>query len=357
MRKIMKLFNWMIALSISGVVGFTALPAKAEDLPSTEFTFVGTWANLSLYKKLERPFWEEEIPSLSGGAVQVKVQPFTEMGLGGGEVFRLLRSGVIDMGSTVLSYIGGEIPEAEAVDMAGITRSIDEAHAISNAYKPVLAQAFEETYGVKLLAIVPYHAQVIFCRDPIESVADLKGRKIRSYGKSMGDLVAALGGIPVGMAFGEVVPALQKGVVDCAITGALSGNLARWHQATSYLYPLPISWAITFVAANKTFWDSLDPRVQSFLTEQIGKWEERAWESGRSETDDGISCNTGGECKDGNVAGMTLNPVVEQDFKTIREIMENTVLPQWAKECGADCTKRWNETVGQVIGVTAQVSE
>jgi hypothetical protein len=30
------------------------------------------------------------------------------------------------------------------------------------------------------------------------------------------------------MPFAEVVPALQRGVVDCAVTGTLSGNTAGW---------------------------------------------------------------------------------------------------------------------------------
>lgn len=342
-----------IAAAIFSVTMSASTSGFAEDLPKTEFTFVGTWASLSLYKKVEKPFWEGTIPEKSNGAITVKLQPFTEMGLKGGEIFRLLRSGVIDMSSTVLSYIGGEIPEAEAIDLAGITRDIDESHKISDAYKPVLANIFQERYGVKLLAIVPFHGQVIYCRDPISSLDDLKGRKIRTYGKSMGDMISAVGGSPVGMASGEVVPALQKGVVDCAITGALSGNLSKWHQAANYLYPLPVSWAITFVAANEKFWNTLDPKVQSFLESELDTWEDRAWESGRSETADGISCNTGGACKDGNSANMTLAPVKPSDYTKMKDIMKNVVVPKWAERCGADCVKAWNETVGKVVSITA----
>lgn len=342
-----------IFAAIAAIAMTASTSGFAEELPKTKFTVVGTWASLSLFKKLERPFWEETIPEKSNGALKVKLQPFTEMGLKGGEVFRLMRSGVIDMGSTVLSYIGGEIPEAEAIDIAGITRDINQAHKISDSYKPVLAKVFQERYGVKLLAIVPFHGQVIYCRDPISSLDDLKGRKIRTYGKSMGDMIAAVGGSPVGMASGEVVPALQKGVVDCAITGALSGNLSKWHQAANYLYPLPVSWAITFVAANGKFWNNLDPKVQTFLTNELSVWEDKAWKSGASETQDGISCNTGGTCKDGNSANMKLTPVQSGDLDKLKEIMINVVVPKWAERCGTECAKEWNQTVGKVVSVTA----
>ena len=336
----------VLATGIAGV-------ALASDLPATEFNYVGTWGALSLFNKVERPFWEEAVPERSGGAISVKVQPFSEMGLQGGEILRLLRNGVLDMSATLLSYVGGEVPEAEAIDLAGITRNIDDAHKISDAYKPVLAEVFEERYGVKLLAIIPYHAQIAYCRQPIASIEDFDGLKVRASGRSQGDMIEALGGIPVGMAFGEVVPALEKGVVDCAITGALSGNLAKWHQTTTHLYPLPISWAITFVAANGDFWNGLDPAVQAFLETEIGAWEDSAWESGRSETNDGISCNTGGACVDGNVASMTLIPVQDSDYDRIREIMADVVVPRWAARCGADCADRWNRTAGEVVGLSA----
>jgi TRAP-type C4-dicarboxylate transport system substrate-binding protein len=327
--------------------------AMAQDLPETSFGYVGTWGNLSLFNKVEKPFWEQTIPERSGGAITVKVQPFTEMGLKGGEILRLLRSGVIEVSATLLSYIGGEVPEAEAIDLAGITRDIDEAHRMADAYKPVLADVFENEYGVKLLAIIPYHAQIVYCRQPIASIADFSGLKIRSSGRSQGDMIEALGGTPVGMAFGEVVPALEKGVIDCAITGALSGNLAKWHQASTHLYPLPVSWAITFVAADLRFWNGLDPAVQGFLLEELDAWEDSAWESGRSETADGVSCNTGGACVDGNVADMELIPVKEEDFATMRDIMQNVVVPRWAERCGSACAARWNETIGATMNLSA----
>jgi len=327
--------------------------ALAQDLPKTAFNYVGTWGNLSLYNKVEKPFFAEALPERSGGAIEVTVQPFTELGLKGTEILRLLRSGVLDMSATLLSYIGGDIPEAEAVDLAGITRDIDEAHRMTDAYKPVLAEVFEEQYGVKLLAVIPYHAQIVFCRQPITGLDDFKGLKIRSSGRSQGDLIEALGGTPVGMAFGEVVPALEKGVIDCGITGALSGNLAKWDQTTTHLYPLPISWATTFVAAGSDFWNKLDPAVQAFLEEEMAAWEDSAWESGRSETADGISCNTGGACVDGNVSDMELIPVNDADYAKLRQLLSDVVVPRWAERCGSDCAARWNATIGQELSLTA----
>ena len=50
--------------------------------------------------------------------------------------------------------------------------------------------------------------------------------------------------------------------------------------------------------------------------------------------------------------GMTLVEVSDADFAKARNVLVNEVLPDWADRAGADWASRWNESVGQVVGVT-----
>ena len=63
------------------------------------------------------------------------------------------------------------------------------------------------------------HTSIYVRTDRVKQPADLKGRKVRTFGPSLGDLVVEVGGQPVSIAFGEVYSALERGTVDCAITG------------------------------------------------------------------------------------------------------------------------------------------
>ena len=340
----------------TGLVASAALSASlapAADLPKTKVNVVGTWANLSIYKEREYPFWTETIPEKSNGAVQADIRAFTEMGLKGGEVFRLMRQGVIDFGSTVLGYVAGDDPENEAVDLAGFSSDIEIARQVTEAYKPILEDLYEKKYGIKLLAVFPFHAQVIYCKSPINSLEDLKGKKVRTFSKSLSEFVEAVGGTGVNIPFGEVVPALQKGVADCAITGALSGNLAKWQEVTDYLYALPVGWSMVMHGVNLKSWNKLSEPVRAFLAEEIDAWEDRVWDAADAETRAGLACNTGGDCDVGNPAAMTLVPVSDADRTKLREIMETVIVPNWAERCGSDCVERWNETVGKVVGMKA----
>lgn len=74
-----------------------------------------------------------------------------------------------------------------------------------------------------MLGFSSYPAQVLFCNGAMNGLADLKGKKVRTSSRTQAEFVEAFGGSSVTLPFGEVVPALQKGVVDCAITGSMSG--------------------------------------------------------------------------------------------------------------------------------------
>jgi len=344
------------ALYVGASTVLAAVPALAQDLPKAKVNVVGTWANLSVYKEREHPFWSKTIPEKSNGAIETEVRAFTEMGLKGGEVFRLMGQGVIEFGSTVLGYVAGDDPENEAVDLAGFSADIDVARKVSEAWKPVLAELYEKKHGIKLLAVFPFHAQVMYCKSPISGLDDLKGKKVRTFSKSLSEFVEAVGGTGVNIPFGEVVPALQKGVADCAITGALSGNLAKWHEVTDYLYAMPVGWSMVMHGVNMKAWNKLPEKVRSFLEKEIAVWEDEVWAAADAETQAGLACNTGGECTAGNAAKMKLVQVSDQDKKRLQEIMRTVIVPKWAKRCGKTCVTKWNKTVGKVAGMTASAN-
>lgn len=58
----------------------------------------------------------------------------------------------------------------------------------------------------------PWH---LMCREPVNKLADLKGRKVRVTGASPTRLIRALGAIPVQLAPNEIPTAMQGGQIDC----------------------------------------------------------------------------------------------------------------------------------------------
>ena len=220
------------ALAAVAAIGLAPLPvmAQTQGLPATAFNVVGSIGNLSMYLSREVPFWNETVPKESAGAIKVQLKSFTELGLKGPEIFRLVSSGTLQFATTVLNYNSGEVPMNEAADLVGLVGSVEELQKAVEVLRPSYAKFLEEKHGLKLLGFGSYQAQVIYCRDAFTNIADLKGRKVRASGASQQAFVSYIGGSPITIAFAEVQPALASGVIDCAITGALSGYRSKWHE-------------------------------------------------------------------------------------------------------------------------------
>ena len=349
------LMKTLVAAVITAMAGLAAsLPAQAQDLPKTQLKVVGSISALAPYKDYEVPFWTKTLSEKSKGAITAEVKGFNEMGLKGPEVLRLMSQGVLEIGATVLAYLAADDPTNEAVDIAGLVTDVDTARRITEASKPMYEKLFREKFGVKLLGIATYPAQVIYCNAEIRGLADLKGKKVRVGGRSQSELMSALGASPVTMAFGEVVPALQNKTVDCGITGTLSGNLAKWNEVTTHLLVLPVSWGQIAYAANQKSLDKLDPRVRTLIETEVKGLEKSIWDAAAYHTEQGYVCNSGGDaCKLGTKGKMKLVTPTDADRALLKKIVTDTMVPTWAGRCSADCVASFNDTIGRVVGVNA----
>lgn len=343
-------------VAAAGVAVVATASASAAELQDTDLTYVGSWSSLSLFKNFEKPFWGETLPDDSGGAITVQVSTFDQMGLAGAEVYRLLQKGVFDVGATVADYTVQDAPELEGLDMPMIAPDVQKAWDVAKAYKPVLDDALKERFNAKLVSVVPYPAQVVFCNTEISGLEDLKGKKIRASGRTTAEFLEAIGAEGITMAFNEVPGALERKVIDCAVTGSLSGYSSGWHEVSTHLYPLPVGgWDHVVTAVNLDKWESLDPAVRDFiLREAEEKLETPVWEAAFDETKEGVACLTGkGDCARGEAGDMVLVEPTDADYAFAREKLEQDVLPAWAKRVSADWVTRWNETAGKVVGLTA----
>ncbi|EFO30251.1 trap transporter, periplasmic protein [Roseibium sp. TrichSKD4] len=325
------------------------MPAAAEDL-----SVVGSWSSLPLHKQFEAPFWSETLPEASGGTLNVALTTHNQMNLGVADVFRLLGDGVFDVGMTVADYAVADAPELEGLDVPLLALTADDARKMVDAARPMVADIYKTRFNSHVLAIAPYPPQVVFCNKEVSNLDGLKGLKVRASGRMTAKFLEALGAEGVNVNFSEVPGALQKGVVDCAVTGAGSGYSAGWWEVSTHLLPIPLGgWDPVVTAINLDKWNSLDADTQALIQEQVSaKFEGPAWDVAQGALANNISCLTGqGECTSGDSRSMTLVEVSQADFNNARMILESEVLPAWAERTGADWAKRWNASVGEVVGV------
>jgi TRAP-type C4-dicarboxylate transport system substrate-binding protein len=345
---------WAASAMVLAGLSFSPAARASDELAKREFNVVGSWSNGSVYPTFEQPFWTEGLPKASGGRLTAKVQAFDRVGLGGAAVFEMVQKGIYDIGATVIEYVAGEEPRTEGLDLPAIA---DPAlsRKVLDAYRPHLAEALEDAYDVVLLAVLPQTPQVVFCNAKIAGLKDLAGKRVRGSGRMTMDFIEAVGGTGVSIAFNEVPIALERRVIDCGVTGALSGYTGGWSEVVTHFYALPVGgWDHIGIVANRSVWNSLGKPTQQFLSAQLADMESRSWGTIKQDFELGIACNTGGACAIGKPFALTRVDVSEEDQARALKIMEANVLPRWAARCKGKCIENWNASAGKVLGITAR---
>ena len=346
----------LLAIAATGSLALAGV-ATAQTIDKKELNIVGTWNFLTNWQKLEQPFWTKDIVEASGGNIKGNIKSITEVNLKGTEVLRLLKQGVFDIAAALPIYVedGGAIIEAS--DISGVARDFAMGKKIVDLWLPEMQKVMGEKHGARILASFPFPEQVFFCRGDIKSIEDLKGKKIRVQGTSQSDFAQAVGASSVTIAFGEVVPALEKGVVDCGITGSMPGYKAKWPEVVNTLFRLPVGYTVGVWVVNLNTWNKLNKDTQALLEKQMKALEEKSWKTIAAESDEGIACNTGsGPCSVGPAGKVKLVVPSAADVAAREKALNDTVLPRWAKRCGEACAAKWNELVGKQFNLTAKAN-
>lgn len=340
-------------LIASTMLTLAAGPLWAADRPAT-VKAVGTWGSLTNYQKHEGPFWNERIAEASDGAILGDIKPQTELGLKGFEIMRLVKNGVFDFAFGLPGYVAAENAIFEGGDLSSVTQDIETQRKVADAYFPTLEKAFADIYNAKLMMLYPFPSQTLWCNAEVNGLADLEGKRIRVYSTTLGDFVEGVGGTSVTVPFAEVIPALEKGVVDCGITGTMSAYKAKWHQVATHAYTLRVGWGLAFGAMNLDSWNKLSDAQKAMLEKEIAALTDRMWAETATEDEVAISCITGGACDIGEPGAMKLVEPTEEDLAARDKVANEVILARWAKRCGAECADNWNKTVGSILGLEAK---
>jgi TRAP-type C4-dicarboxylate transport system substrate-binding protein len=332
------------------LVVYPSLPHAADPV---RISVIGGLGGVRQFNDFEAPFWRETLPSRTGGRIQASVQPFDASGLRGQEMLQLMRLGVVPFGYILLSLVASEEPELGALDLPGLNPDLDTMVRTARAYQPYLVDMLRERYGIELLGLYVYPAQVLFCRNKFEGLADLKGRRIRTSSVAQSEFVTALEAIPVLTAFSEQVGALKNNVVDCAITGTLSGAQVGLPHVTGHVHDMAIGWGVGLFGANATNWRALDEGAQAAIREGIHELERLIWDAARVDTQRGLACSTGTVICHASGARFNMRRVglTTRDKGHLASALLSRVLPAWVEACGSHCAQIWNRHLGEATQI------
>jgi TRAP-type C4-dicarboxylate transport system substrate-binding protein len=354
LRRVLSLLGLLLALPATAQA--PAAPAAAAAQPVQRLRVVGGLASVNQYTRHEAPFWTTQLPRLSGGRYSAEIVPFDRAGIRGQEMLSMVKLGTVPFGTLLLGQSSPRDLELGAPDLAGLSPDMPTLRRVVAAFRPHLQQLLRERHGAELLALYTYPAQVLFCTQPIQGLASIKGRRVRIANPSQGDWVEALGAKPISIAFADILPSVRSANVDCAITGTMSGNTIGLHDITTHLHGMAISWGLSVFVAHSATWQALPEDLKALIRRELPRVEADVWDESARESDEGVACNVGAPaCQSGRRGRMVLVPATAEDERRRREILADTVLPRWLQRCGPGCAELWNRTLAPATGVEARL--
>lgn len=339
MRTVVLLSVVTLLLVMVGTGTWTAAqPAKAE----FKLKLMGINRTLDPWKLYEE--WTQSVEKRTNGRVQFELTSLPELGLGGAETIRLLKTGVVDITETYGGYVAGELPLIEILEMPGIFPDPETAKKAILAWKPTEAKILDEKANAVLLAMALYPDQALFSKKPLRKLEDFKGLKTRVHSVALSSLVAGLGGEPLTVAFAETYTALERGTLDAAISGTKPGFGLRWYEVSKYLVG-PISMRPhVALAINKDTWKRLPSDIQSIMREEAETLvESKAFEAIEAWNKEGIEKSV--------EKGMEHLPFSPELQAKIKEVLRTKVVPEWVKRAGgAEASRLFNDIIAPLVG-------
>lgn len=145
----------------------------------------------------------------------------------------------------------------------------DGAHAGAVIKSDIGAQAsakLESQYQARLLGVGRLGSFNLMLKEPISSMADLKGRKIRSAQiRGCIEGLNHVGAIPTPIPFNEIYLALQNGIVDGVLTALNPGVQFKFYEVAKYVVVPDFGLALDKEVISTAAWNALSPDHQAIV--------------------------------------------------------------------------------------------
>ena len=185
------------------------------------------------------------------------------------EIINAVKAGNIAMGDP-----GGAaatvFPEMGVFLVAYLIASYDQAYKMFNGQVgDRLDQQFQDKYKLKVLFFYDYGFRHFWnTKRPINEPKDLRGLKMRvQQAKVFADTINGLGGVAVPMAWGEVIPAAQQGVIDGADLPIVNILALKAYEVSKYCSMTFHNYGPTAAVINLDIWNRLTAVQQKLLQE------------------------------------------------------------------------------------------
>ncbi|MBC7956317.1 MAG: TRAP transporter substrate-binding protein [Cytophagales bacterium] len=242
------------------------------------------------------------------------------------EIKRAVQGGQAQIGEILLVNYQNEWQIFGADGQPFLADNYEESAKLYKAQKPVLEKKLSEQ-GLMLLYAVAWPPQGIFSKKPINSAADLKGIKWRSYSPVTSRIAELLGAQPVTVQAAELSQAMATGVIESYMSSGSTGYDTKTYEHLKYFTDTQAWLPKNAVLVNKAAFDALDKPTQSALLKAAADAETRGWVTSRAKNTEYLEL-----LKKNGMTIVAPSAQLKADMKKVGD----TMLQEWLQKAGPE---------------------
>ncbi|MCL6414408.1 TRAP transporter substrate-binding protein DctP [Aestuariirhabdus sp. Z084] len=266
--------------AIGATTAVVAAPfiGNAQAAKTTTWKVQSTWdAGTVGYTLFEE--WSNNMKEASGGELAIKPFPAKSVAADNNALFDAVRNGVLQGMNPFTLYWSGKIPAS--VFLSSYPAGPDQPHQWDTMFYALgmleKTRAIYEKFGLFYVGPIHHDANIIHSKQPVNSLDDLKGMKIRLPGGMVAEVFQQFGVSTVSLPGSDIFPALEKGTIDAAdyVGPAVNWDLGFGQVTKHILFGPPGVMSVyqpvdlMDLTVNARAWKKLSPKMQKTVEDQV----------------------------------------------------------------------------------------
>ena len=259
----------------------------------------------------------------TNGEIEVATHPSGSL-FAGADIKRAVQTGQVPIGERLLSGHQNENPIFGVDSIPFLASSFDDAAKLWKAAKPTMTSILAEQ-NLHLLYSVPWPPQGLYFKKEVNSVADMKGIKFRSYNNATARLAELTGMLPVQIEAAEISQAFATGVAESMVSSGSTGYDRKVWESLTHFYEVDAWLPRNYIMVNADVWSDTSDAHKGVingcatLAEYAGTWRAKEY--------------TGFTLNGLRAGGMTVGPAGDGLTAELKEIGA-TMSAEWLEAAG-----------------------
>ena len=193
------------------------------------------------------------------------------------DMVEAIGSGKVPLGNTYMGALGAVDPVFLLPSLPFVATTAEQAKTLADVARPAYEQVLAK-HNQKLLFLSPWPAAGLWANKPIDSVAALRGLRLRTADANGVLAFKAAGAVPVQVSFADALPQLKAGQLDAVLSSGDGGAGARLMETLRHFTAIDYAVTMSMVTVNADAWSAMEPAFQTAMLAAAADTEARQWE-------------------------------------------------------------------------------